>query len=423
MPTTSSRPTSPPRSTAGRRSANSTSTSSRGPAPTRRFKLRQGDVIPVGKVEVPVDIGRLLDADQPGSAGHPQRQPAHRRRRVLQGRRRSRAGAVSDRRRIDLAGDRGGKVHRFNDGADRPVPARAEVAGADRGLDRDMGEAASGYHRPAQGSRRRVRGPAHSGRPAAWRKAGHCSTGSRPLCRCCWPTWSASATSRSPTAHDIEQLLVLFPQGIAVMAAAIVGRTPAPSRITAASIWTSTSTSTCRRPAPPGFFPPISAAHPSRGRAGPRRADLYCRVPQDSTFNVRGARNIPCETAPGKRAPTSRCAKATSSTCRSTTATTGRATRTPPSAGRACPQYPPGAGPQVAQPSTGQTPPTPGPAPPATGPPLAAAEAAPPPLAVASYDPATGEYIGPDGRRHVQGDLAESHATTWQSMLVPPALR
>ena len=32
--------------------------------------------------------------------------------------------------------------------------------------------------------------------------------------------------------------------------------------------------------------------------------NLYCRVPQDSPLNVRGARNIPCETRPGKRAPT-----------------------------------------------------------------------------------------------------------------------
>ena len=35
-----------------------------------------------------------------------------------------------------------------------------------------------------------------------------------------------------------------------------------------------------------------------------REGDLYCRTPQDSSFNVRGARNIPCETVPGKRAPT-----------------------------------------------------------------------------------------------------------------------
>ena len=44
------------------------------------------------------------------------------------------------------------------------------------------------------------------------------------------------------------------------------------------------------------------------------------------------------------------------------------------------------------------------------------------PPAVVPYDPATGGYIGPDGRSHTQGDLAQpGHQTdrTWQSMLVP----
>ncbi|EUA51578.1 MCE-family Mce3F domain protein [Mycobacterium xenopi 3993] len=58
--------------------------------------------------------------------------------------------------------------------------------------------------------------------------------------------------------------------------------------------------------------------------------DFYCRVPQDSLLNVRGARNLPCETRPGKRARRSNCAKATRPTCRSTTASTGRAIRTRP---------------------------------------------------------------------------------------------
>ena len=31
---------------------------------------------------------------------------------------------------------------------------------------------------------------------------------------------------------------------------------------------------------------------------------MYCRIPQDAPFNVRGARNLPCVTVPGKRAPT-----------------------------------------------------------------------------------------------------------------------
>src|SRR5208337_4783421 len=35
------------------------------------------------------------------------------------------------------------------------------------------------------------------------------------------------------------------------------------------------------------------------------KGDFYCRIPQDSNITgVRGARNYPCETRPGKRAPT-----------------------------------------------------------------------------------------------------------------------
>jgi phospholipid/cholesterol/gamma-HCH transport system substrate-binding protein len=36
------------------------------------------------------------------------------------------------------------------------------------------------------------------------------------------------------------------------------------------------------------------------------------------------------------------------------------------------------------------------------------------------YDPATGSYLGPDGKRYVQGNLAHPGDKTWQSMLVPP---
>lgn len=32
--------------------------------------------------------------------------------------------------------------------------------------------------------------------------------------------------------------------------------------------------------------------------------NLYCKLPQDSPISVRGARNYPCMTKPGKRAPT-----------------------------------------------------------------------------------------------------------------------
>jgi phospholipid/cholesterol/gamma-HCH transport system substrate-binding protein len=50
-----------------------------------------------------------------------------------------------------------------------------------------------------------------------------------------------------------------------------------------------------------------------------------------------------------------------------------------------------------------------------------AASPAPPPIAIAQYDPNTGIYTGPDGKQYTQTDLAHgaSHQT-WQDLLVPP---
>ena len=71
--------------------------------------LRDGDVIPVGRTQIPPDIGGLLDATNTSAAGDPAGQSAHRRRRSGQGRRRTGSGTVPHRRRIDVAGDRGGQ--------------------------------------------------------------------------------------------------------------------------------------------------------------------------------------------------------------------------------------------------------------------------------------------------------------------------
>jgi len=64
--------------------------------------------------------------------------------------------------------------------------------------------------------------------------------------------------------------------------------------------------------------------------------------------------------------------------------------------------------------------------PPEPSPPAPLPAAAPPPapeaLAAAEYDPATGDYIGPDGRHYTQSDLAQgAPEKTWQTMLVPPS--
>ena len=59
-------------------------------------------------------------------------------------------------------------------------------------------------------------------------------------------------------------------------------------------------------PCTTGFFPVQQQRSAVFEDTPPRPPGLvYCRIPQDSNFNaVRGARNYPCETKPGKRAPT-----------------------------------------------------------------------------------------------------------------------
>ena len=155
-------------------------------------------------------------------------------------------------------------------------------------------------------------------------------------------------------------------------------------------------------PCTTGFLPaqqrrvPTFEDHPDRPPG-----DLYCRVPQDSEFNVRGARNTPCITVPGKRAPT---VKMCESDEQYVPLNDGYNWKGDPNAtwtGQDIPQLPPGSPPAAA-------PGPPGPA--------------PPPIAAAEYDPATGTYVGPDGNVYTQSDLAQTapEEKTWETMLVPP---
>jgi phospholipid/cholesterol/gamma-HCH transport system substrate-binding protein len=135
----------------------------------------------------------------------------------------------------------------------------------------------------------------------------------------------------------------------------------------------------------------------------PRPAgNLYCRVPQDSPFNVRGARNIQCETKPGKRAPTAGMCESDENYVPLNDGYNWKGDPNATLSGQPIPQPYPGDPAQHA------------PAPPAA-PPVA-------PVATATYDPSTGMYVGPDGKVHTQSNLARtSTEQTWQSMLLPPA--
>ena len=202
--------------------------------------------------------------------------------------------------------------------------------------------------------------------------------------------------------HDIEQLLVLLPQGIAAMAAIVVPSSNTKQEYKGAQLDFNLNIN-LPPPCTTGYLPPTQRRSPASVDAPDRpAAELYCRVPQDSEFNVRGVRNIPCEAKPWKRAPTIELCESDDEYVPLNEGYNWKGDPNATTSGQGVPQYPPGQDPRL--------PPPQGTAPP---PPQA-------PLAVATYDPATGTYIGPDGHRYTESDLANPRAKTWQSLLVPP---
>lgn len=137
------------------------------------------------------------------------------------------------------------------------------------------------------------------------------------------------------------------------------------------------------------------------------KGDMYCRVPQDSPNAVRGARNYPCETKPGKRAPTAAMCESDEQYVPLNDGFNWKGDPNATFSGQGVPQLRTGESPAASA--------TPGVQPPSPGPP-------PSPIAEAEYDPATGTYVGPDGRVHTQANLAGGNdkEKTWQQMLTPP---
>jgi phospholipid/cholesterol/gamma-HCH transport system substrate-binding protein len=210
--------------------------------------------------------------------------------------------------------------------------------------------------------------------------------------------------------NDIEQLLVLIPQGVASLQGIGVANLNTKQRLKGLNMAFNLNLN-LPPPCTTGFLPPNQGRPPSFEDAPDRPAgDLYCRIPQDSQYrDVRGARNLPCETVPDKRAPTVKMCESNEQYVPLNDGNNWKGDPNATLSGQDVPQPPPGV--------PGSTPPS------ATGPPAAPDSAPPPPIAAAEYDPATGTYIGPDGKVYTQTDLARDapKEKKWQSMLVPPA--
>ncbi|MBI2695752.1 MCE family protein [Mycobacterium nebraskense] len=164
-----------------------------------------------------------------------------------------------------------------------------------------------------------------------------------------------------------------------------------------------------------GFFPVQQQRSAVFEDTPPRPPGLvYCRIPQDSHFNaIRGARNYPCETRPGKRSATVKLCESDEPYIPLNDGYNWKGDPNATLTAQGVPQFDPG------EPIPAGFPGGP-PAPVGQAPAASLGQA--PPIAAAEYDPATGEYVGPDGQRYKQPTLAggAGKERTWQQMLTPP---
>jgi phospholipid/cholesterol/gamma-HCH transport system substrate-binding protein len=363
--------------------------------------LRDGAVIPVGKVRIPPDIGNLLDATNKALQAIPQDNL----RTVVDEAAKAVGGLGPELSRIvdgstSLAIEGGKSVDQLAQLIDQSPPVlNSQVRTSDSIATWAARTASITGQLKAQdqafGDLLNVGGPALNEGKALFDRVAPAL-----------PVLLANLVSLGDIAvtyrNDLEQLLVLYPQGTAVMSAIAVADSGVKQAYRGIYLDFNLNLNT-PPPCNTGFLPVRQQRSPSDQDYPDRPAgELYCRVPQDSDLNVRGVRNIPCETNPAKRAPT---AEMCESDERYVPLNDGYNWKGDPNAtlsGQGIPQYPPGADPGVPQPS-------------GTSPPAAA------PVAVVPYDAATGNYIGPDGRNYTQGDLANPANKTWQSMLEPPS--
>jgi ABC-type transporter Mla subunit MlaD len=191
-----------------------------------------------------------------------------------------------------------------------------------------------------------------------------------------------------------------------------------------------------------GFLPPSQWRSPSDLSDIDTPDGLYCKLPQDSPIAVRGARNYPCQGRPGKRAPTAEICDSDKpyEPLAMRQHSTGPYPIDPNLIAQGIPPddrvtfqeniYGPLQG-TPRPPAAAQLPPTPETPAPQPVPDLAPLDrggtVAPsaftgtpggPSVAIATYDPATGQYATPDGAVFRQSDLVNPGGErSWKDLL------
>ena len=372
-------------------------------------KLRDGDVIPVGKVQIPADIGSLLDATNKAL----QAIPADHLRTVVDESAKAVGGLGPELSRIvdgstSLAIEGAKTIDPLTQLIDQSPPVlNSQVQTADSIATWAQRLASITGQFKAQDAA--FADLLTVGAPALGEGKSLFDRVAPAL-----PVLLANLVSLGDIAvtyrNDLEQLLVLFPQGTAVMSAIAVADSGVKQAYRGIYLDFNLNLN-LPPPCNTGFLPVRQQRSPSDQDYPERPAgELYCRVPQDSDLNVRGVRNIPCENNPAKRSPTVELCESDEQYIPLNDGYNWKGDPNATLSGQGVPQYAPGTDPRLRPPvGTGTAPPPTG-APPGV-----------PPVAYVPYDPATGDYVGPDGKRYTQADLAHPRNKTWQSMLVAPS--
>ena len=166
-----------------------------------------------------------------------------------------------------------------------------------------------------------------------------------------------------------------------------------------------------------GFLPPSQWRSPADTTTIDTPDGLYCKLPQDSPISVRGARNIPCMTRPGKRAPTV-------AICESDQEFVPLAMRQhalgpvpfdPNLVAQGIPLDERADDTSIFGPTEG----TPLPPPAGVAPSANHSDASiGPAVAVAEYDPRSGRYLGTDGLSYQQSNLVAT-PRDWRDLMLP----
>jgi len=362
--------------------------------------LKNGDVIPLSHTSVPPDIDSLLDATNRGLAAIPQDN--------LQ-------TAIDE--SYTAVGGLGPELSRLVKGStqlaidsDKNLDALITLIDQSKPVLDSQADSADAINAWAahvaaissqlQSSDASVAGVLHDG-PAAAEQARQLFVRIQPTL----PVLLANLVGLGEVAVTyqpaIEQWLVLFPQGVANVQGTLMGNLN--TKQDYKGLFLDFNLNLNLPPVCATGFLPVQQQRAASFEDYPDRpaGDLYCRVPQDSPFNVRGARNYPCQTVTGKRAPTVKMCESNEQYVPLNDGYNWKGDPNATLSGQGIPQLAQGPPP---------APSTPVP----TGRPAS--------IAGAEYDPATGNYIGPDGKIYTQSDLAQRAPTdqTWQSMLLPP---